>query len=46
MYEPVKTFYMGSNPGEAPFITKVNPMQAPQLASNSSITSLAPLSSF
>ncbi len=23
MYEPVKTFYMGSNPGEAPFITKV-----------------------
>lgn len=24
MYEPVKTFYMGSNPGEAPFITKVH----------------------
>lgn len=23
MYEPVKTFYMGSNPGEAPFLTKV-----------------------
>ncbi len=26
MYEPVKTFYMGSNPGEAPFLTKVGPL--------------------
>ena len=29
MYEPVKTFYMGSNPGEAPFLTKVTLLLVP-----------------
>lgn len=31
MYEPVKTFYMGSSPGEAPFLTKVTLLMVQQI---------------
>ena len=34
MYEPVKTFYMGSSPGEAPFLTKVTMLMVQQINSS------------
>ena len=36
MYEPVKTFYMGSSPGEAPFLTKVTLLLMPSETSRGS----------